>query len=66
MPAKARKITTTVSTARARMRRRATSKLVSVTASNAARLAVSCVLACTVCTALSASEALPELAAIQS
>ena len=66
MPAKTRKMTTTVKAARVVMRLRATSKLISVTRSNSARLAASAVLAWTVCTALSASEALPELAAIQS
>ena len=65
-PEKTRKITMTVITARVRIRVRAESKDFSVIAANSPRVSPSWVKACTVCTAPSASDALPEELAIQS
>ena len=65
-PAKTRKITMAVISARTPIRRRAATKLFSVTSWNRARLRPSWVKACTVCADKSPSEALPDEAAIQS
>ncbi|OIQ74667.1 hypothetical protein GALL_436780 [mine drainage metagenome] len=66
IPVNTRKITITVITARAPIRLRAAVNDFSVTSANTASLCRSCVNACTVCTELSASDALPEDCAIQS
>ena len=66
MPEKTRKMTIAVISARVQIRRRAASKLFSVTLAKWPWLIVSWVKACTACTDNSASEALPEDAAIQS
>ena len=66
MPVKTRKMMMTVISARTPTRVFALSKLRSVTPAKVARLSRSWVKACTVCTDKSASEALPDEAAIQS
>ncbi|EKD59572.1 MAG: hypothetical protein ACD_54C01269G0001 [uncultured bacterium] len=65
-PPNTRKITIIVITARVEMRVSDEVKACSVTVANSARVRDSWVKDCTVCTAPSASEALPELCAIQS
>ena len=65
-PAKTRKITITVSSARVAMRSLADRKDCSVTSPNSALVPASWVKLCTVCTAPKASVALPEELAIQS
>ncbi len=66
MPAKMRKITIAVIAARTAIRRRAASKLFSVTSAKEARLALSFVKACTVWADSNASDAEPDDDAIQS
>ena len=63
MPVKTRKMTIAVIAARTVMRRRAASKAASVESPNAARLAASAALACTVWAARSVSDARAELSA---